>query len=266
MPTAITLRLIPEKSCPLAGESSPAHGWLLTFLQRADQEWSDSLHQPNQTHPYTVAPLYQSGSGLLWERRVRTAVRAGESYALRVTFLEDMRAAWLCGLLAETELPPLGRSPVRLERCPTFTSDDPDVEHCSWSTLTQSEPAAGMRLHFVSPTAFVSQREVLPRAEPERIWGSWRRSWEKYAPVPLENIAMLDEALPLIRRFELSTRDVTIKRGLFVGFVGWMELTWRSGAPEEMRRAACALARLAEFTGTGAKTGLGMGQTRVEIF
>jgi len=44
-----------------------------------------------------------------------------------------------------------------------------------------------------------------------------------------------------------------------------MALEWRKDVPPETRCTAAALAGIADFAGTGAKTMLGLGQTRFTV-
>jgi CRISPR-associated endoribonuclease Cas6 len=269
MPTILTLRLIPYRNGTLVEENAPAQGWFMRLLERADKEWGDMLHAPNQLRPYNLAPLYRQGKGLLWQHRLEREIQQGEEYHLRIALLDDARAAWLCGILPSLELPELGHVPVRLASFPIFGNDNcTDVEHCSWGNLAQTPPTENIELLFETPTAFMSKDDLLPRAEPERFWASWQRSWETFAPEALvqkEQYEDMASHLPLIRGYSLSTETTTLKRGIFIGFTGRMHLVWRQGTPESVRQTAGMLARLAIFCGTGAKTAQGMGQTRVYL-
>lgn len=60
-----------------------------------------------------------------------------------------------------------------------------------------------------------------------------------------------------------ETVSLFLKNDVRVGFVGDLVLRWRPGTPSETRREFAALVGLANFFGTGTKTALGMGQTRV---
>lgn len=101
--------------------------------------------------------------------------------------------------------------------------------------------------------------------EPVRLWEGWRRTWETLAPaLPLGADTLTLDGLQ-ITRYQLRTEVVALKGGLYRGFVGEMALEWRAAVPLETRRAAAALAGIADFFGTGAKTMLGLGQTRFTV-
>jgi hypothetical protein len=189
----------------------------------------------------------------------------------RVALADDDLAAAFCRALPDHlthhGLPKLGSAPCRLlssfALVDTALQDaDHDTLFSSWETLAQAPPYTRLRLVFATPTTFKSQGDLLPRAEPERFWASWQSTWRDLAPFLPENFALLEHELPRISAYQLETRSLSVKGGLFIGFVGWMELAWRPSAPPELRRAAAAVASVSDFFGTGAKTALGMGQTR----
>jgi CRISPR-associated endoribonuclease Cas6 len=102
---------------------------------------------------------------------------------------------------------------------------------------------------------------------------SWLRAWETFAPeseihllqetlLPFMEENTLMEHLPLIQGYTLYTQTLTLKNGIFVGFLGTITLEWRKQTPLELRQSLLALARFSSFCGTGAKTAQGMGQTR----
>lgn len=293
MPSLLRLRLMPRSDVLLRLESGPAHGWFHALIARCDPDWSAALHPPesaapgaepgreSQPPPYTLSPLYLPSDTVAQDdldfgprvlcaetgRRGRTAavIRAGQPVALRLALADDDRARWLCRTLADhAELPPLGNSPCHLMRLPRLAADDPDARHASWATLAAAPPPARLHVSFVTPTAFSHRGESLLLPEPERLLESWRRGWGRAPAMPEGADDIPSDALRLTR-YALRTEPLSLKGGLRIGFVGEIEMTWRKGTPERTRQAVTALAGLADFLGTGAKTALGMGQTRVRF-
>lgn len=161
--------------------------------------------------------------------------------------------------------PRLGTAPCLLARLPRFHLGDPDLLHASWAQLADAPPARRLHLRFETPTFFSHQGEMRLLPEPARLWEGWRRAWEALAPaLPLGAEALTLDGLQ-ITRYQLHTEAVPLKGGLWRGFVGEMALEWRKDVPPETRRTAAALAGIADFTGTGAKTMLGLGQTRCTV-
>ena len=273
MPTLLRLTLELEEPTFLASRQAPAQGWFLKLCQHYHPAISEALHaeQPgekNTQRPYTLSRFYTPSptaeplelytvEGGLPLPCDEGELRRGQRLALRVGLLDDDFAERLRVALPNLTRPPIGRGQCRLAAPPEWL-------YAPWEALTQVPVPERVRLEFATPTAFVSQDELLPRPEPERFLASWRRSWERFAPesIPAPTEELLAQAPPLLSAFELKTIAWPSKQRTCVGFVGWMELTWRRGAPEEARRAAATLATLAAFSGTGARTTTGLGQTR----
>lgn len=295
MPSVLRLRLIPRADVSLPLESGPAHGWFHALIAHTDPEWSAELHPPETPSPdgelesrrkslpppFTLSPLYLPSDTLTQDDRdfgprvlraeggrhgrKATVLRAGQPVALRLGLADDDRARWLCRTLADSaDLPPLGNSPCHLMRLPRLAADDPDARHASWATLAAAPPPARLHVAFVTPTAFSHRGESLLLPEPERLLESWRRAWQR-APALPEGAEEIPPDTLRITRYALHTEPLSLKGGLRIGFVGEMELTWRKDTSAQTRCAVTALAGLADFLGTGAKTALGMGQTRVRF-
>lgn len=192
-------------------------------------------------------------------------ISAGQPLALRVAFTDDERARQFCQRLPAVPIPRLGAAPCLLARVPRLRPDDPDLLHASWAQLADAPPARRLHLRFETPTFFSHQGEMRLLPEPARLWEGWRRSWQALAPaLPVGADTLTLDGLQ-IARYQLRTEAVPLKGGLQRGFVGEMALEWRKDVPPETRRTAAALAGIADFTGTGAKTMLGLGQTRFTV-
>ena len=192
-------------------------------------------------------------------------IRRGEPLALRLSLADDERAQRLLTALPGLSVPLLGGAPCRLARLPRAIDGDPDLLHASWAQLADAPPARRLHLRFETPTFFSHQGEMRLLPEPDRLWEGWRRAWEALAPaLPLGADMLTLDGLQ-ITRYHLQTEAVPLKGGLWRGFVGEMDLEWRKDASPETRRTAAALAGIADFVGTGAKTMLGLGQTRLTV-
>lgn len=238
-----------------------------------DPDWQERLHQANGVRGVSLSPLCDgtSSAPLSEESAAPLAplpsgrIIAGQPLALRVAFADDDRARQFCERLTAVPIPRLGASPCRLMRLPRWHPADPDCLHASWAQLADAPPARRLHLRFETPTFFSHQGEMRLLPEPARLWEGWRRTWEALAPaLPLGADTLTLDGLR-ITRYQLHTEAVTLKGGLWRGFVGEMALEWRASAPPETRRTATALAGIADFFGTGAKTMLGLGQTRFTV-
>lgn len=190
---------------------------------------------------------------------------AGQPLTLRVAFADDEHARRFCLRLPGVLIPRLGAAPCLLARIPRLHPEDPDVLSASWARLADASPVRRLHLRFLTPTFFSHQGEMCLLPDPDRLWNGWRRAWQAHAPaLPLGADALTLDGLR-ITRYQLHTEAVTLKGGLWRGFVGEMALEWHRDVPPETRRTAAALAGIADFTGTGAKTMLGLGQTRCTV-
>jgi CRISPR-associated endoribonuclease Cas6 len=120
-----------------------------------------------------------------------------------------------------------------------------------------------------SPTYFSQNGVHVVVPEPRLIVGSWRRRWNASLPQD-DELAITDElwrdihpAVTLMA-FELCTQPRATGHGRTqTGFAGTMTLRLDNDCPAGVNRAFSALARFAEFCGTGAQTTHGFGATAV---
>lgn len=268
MPTVVRLRLIPEEDVCLRLDRAPAQGWFLALAASYDAAWAAALHRPNERHPYAVSPLYQAGQASLWEadtiRRWLTVDRCtgGRALGLRISLADDTRAAGLLAALPHLALPHLGTAPCRLVRSPTLATDDPDILQVSWASLAAAPAAEMLRVSFETPTAVSHKGGSRAGLTAAHLLESWRDAWA-WAP-ELERPAGLAALTPedlWVDNADLWEDSLLIKNGWREGFVGEIEIRPRA----DTRRVVTALAGVADFFGTGAKTAMGMGQTRVRV-
>ena len=116
------------------------------------------------------------------------------------------------------------------------------------------------------------QRKVAPLPDPELAFTSWWHKWNCMMDyLRRERIPeALRDYLPLlaVARMAGRTERVLLDGSRpFIGFVGEISVKLLAPAamPAELRARLRALARFAEYCGTGAETLRGMGQTRVGI-
>jgi CRISPR-associated endoribonuclease Cas6 len=153
-----------------------------------------------------------------------------------------------------------------------FTVSDRHDETTSYEDLYHSlvanepEPQRQFNLRFVSPTAFSQERIYMPLPIPALMFRSWLERWNEFAPVYLggdELIAYLGGAIALSRH-KLQTVPFRIHKGQVTGFQGEVRLQTLSRIDPLLANVAHLLIQYAEFTGTGIKTRLGMGQTSLK--
>ena len=223
-----------------------------------------------ERRPFTVAPL-RAVSELPKERvesepaaeRPERRLEAGELVTLRIALADVQYAAGLTHAL-EIGLPEGTESGRRFEliAAPSRAEDDPHVAFLPWDVLINAPPEERLALSFVTPTAFSHGDELIPLADPLRLFASWKRAWGDWGGPELDGAEELLKTWPRMQ-YKLQTQLLFLRGGQRPGFVGEMELRWPKSVTPDVRKAASALARGAMFYSTGAKSTMGMGQTRV---
>lgn len=269
MPTLLRLSLLTDTNAPLPLDRAPAQGWFLALVDRVDPDAAVALHAPNAPRTYAVAPLHAPTPAPVAQDFEADAApltlperaRRGEALALRIALADDALARRILDALPRLEMPRLSGAPTRLTRTPSPDDPhDPDILRVPWPALAAAPPATRLQIAFVTPTVFSSQGEDLLLPEPQRLVESWRRAWDAWSggAVPLPDTP----ARLRISRYQLRTEALRLKGGFQRGFVGHLDADMPPDADETQRRALTALAGLANLAGTGARTALGMGQTR----
>ncbi len=136
-----------------------------------------------------------------------------------------------------------------------------------WLELPEPEPVRRFDLHFTTPTAFAQSSNHLPLPVPALMFRSWLERWNHFAPVYLgsdELIAYLSNAIAL-RQHTIKTSSFSLPRGYVNGFNCKVVLQALSRTDPLLANVANLLIHYAQFAGTGIKTRLGMGQTKVKI-
>jgi CRISPR/Cas system endoribonuclease Cas6 (RAMP superfamily) len=274
MPTLLHLHLRSQREALLSSDSAPAQGWFLALLNQIDPEIAEEMHVPDRPRQYAVAPFYlpafegnkneeQEGATLHCPEKVRV----GQEVVLRVGLADEALAQRIVrAVQSGIELPRLAGAPCEWSRgSEERASLKPESQEIPWVALASSPPAQQLRLAFVTPTFFSSKGEDLLFPEPRRLWESWRRSWDTWSQGKLPLPDSTPEGNLRVARYQLQTRALRIKGGLQRGFVGELDLEWTAKATSEERQVLAALATLANLTGTGARTALGLGQTRTTL-
>jgi CRISPR-associated endoribonuclease Cas6 len=138
-----------------------------------------------------------------------------------------------------------------------------------YTAQVANEPDAEKRfdLQFLTPTAFSQGRTYLPLPLPELMFRSWLERWNHFAPVYLggdELIAYLSSVV-VISNHKIQTQSIQIHQGHIKGFTGHVSLQILQRADPLLANVANLLIHYGQYTGTGIKTRLGMGQTEVKF-
>ncbi|NEQ99564.1 MAG: CRISPR system precrRNA processing endoribonuclease RAMP protein Cas6 [Cyanothece sp. SIO2G6] len=183
-----------------------------------------------------------------------------ESYQLVLCGLQESSSRAIAPLDLSEQLDFLGAS---------FTVSDRQDEITSYEKLYHEmvavEPDAQpfLDLQFLTPTSFAQGRAYLPLPVPTLLFRSWIERWNHFAPVYLgsdELVEYLGEAIAL-NRHNIRTHSFKVYKGKMTGFQGTVRLNVMRFADPLLANVANLLAHYAQFSGTGMKTRVGMGQT-----
>lgn len=188
-----------------------------------------------------------------------------EFYQLSLCGLQETASKAIASLNLSPQLEFLGASFEVSDRHDEITSYE-----ALYQTLVAAEPESVKRfdLQFLTPTAFAQDRTFLPLPVPTLMFRSWLERWNHFAPVYLghdELIGYLGGAIALSYH-KIQTHTFRIHQGQATGFKGDITLKVLGHADPLLVNVANLLIHYAQFAGTGIKTRLGMGQSRVKIF
>lgn len=177
-----------------------------------------------------------------------------------------LRAAWLADGFPQQVLASCGQLRIGPVTCAVT---DLALHPASFADLATGPMCVGVRLDFRSPVYFSQNGTRVVAPEPRLIVGSWRRRWNAYAP---EDLAIIDEEWRTVSQslrlteFDLRTRphDTGYGRDRH-GFTGTATLRLDKTATPQTRAQFTALARYAEYSGTGAQTTHSFGATTTAL-
>lgn len=266
MPTAYMLTLRPTAAASVpANLGRGAHAAILRMIAMADGELATWLHEPNSIKPLTVSNILGMEA-----RNGMARITPAHTYGLRVTLLngrlEHLARDWSAGTLGVLEIGQVG---WRVERVTCDPAEHPRANCCSYEALaTTALRAAGhaprqWTLEFTAPVTFRHGSVNEPLPLPTLVFGSLFDKWNAFAPLPLP--AELRETIDAlaVSRFDLHSVALPTKGGaLQIGAVGRCSyaalgtgLAWLAGVD--------LLARFAFYSGVGAGTARGFGQTQL---
>jgi CRISPR-associated endoribonuclease Cas6 len=239
MPVIVELRLRAERvtRTPYVPTTIQLHGLACTLFEGAHSDGHES-----QDKPFSIWPLTPASDGWL------------------------LRAAWLTSGFPQQVLASCGQ----LRLGPVFcTVTDLALHPESFTDIATAPASDGVRLDFRSPSYFSENGRPVVTPDPRLMAGSWYRRWNTRADdnltIPDEDWRALSRSLRLTE-FDLRTesRDTGYGRTR-QGFTGTATLRLDKAAAPETRAQFTALARFAEFSGTGAQTTHGFGATTATL-
>lgn len=237
MPTIIEMRLQP--SWPIQATTRQLHG-----LACAIFEGQESAGHADQQKPFTIWPLTPvPGNG-------------------KPQWL--LRTAWLPARLPASVMTAVGQLRIGHSTCAVT---DVTCQPANHADLASGALARSFQVTFHSPTYFSQNGTDCILPDPRLIVGSWRRRWNASLPdgsqleITDQDWQELHHAVSLTS-FDLHTDRRDSGRGRErPGFTGTAMLQLSKDASPVTLARFGALARFADFCGTGAQTTHGFGAT-----
>jgi CRISPR-associated endoribonuclease Cas6 len=184
-----------------------------------------------------------------------------EFYQLSLCGLQETASKAIASLDLSSGLEFLGAKFEVCDRQDEITSYE---ELYTTLVANEPEPIHRFNLQFITPTAFAQGHNHLPLPLPSLMFRSWLERWNEFAAVYLggdELIAYFESAV-LIRSHQIKTRSFQLPRGYINGFVGNVNLQISYRIDALLVNVANLLIQYSQYSGTGIKTRLGMGQTQ----
>jgi CRISPR-associated endoribonuclease Cas6 len=243
-------------------QSYHAYGLFLALIRQSSPKMADEMHDSDSMKPFTISPLH----GKFQRAGKNLKVIGGYEYSIRLTFLkEDVFAYFMDAALKAASQPLRLESAIfHIDHVVLHHEDSPLCHHQSYQELfTESQPVRKISLQFLSPTAFRSggKRNVL-FPEASLAFGSYLSKWQHFSPIKVdEHMAEFLEQI-IVARYKLSTHILHFNAYQETGFEGDCTFELPADFDEDSLKTINALADFAFYCGTGAKTTMGMGQTR----
>lgn len=240
-----------------------AYAMFMELLRKSTPRLAAELHNPSPLKPFTISPLQgkfqRISKGLL-------KVNAGAECSFRLTFLRgDVFAYFMDAVLKSTGHPLAVSSAIFfIDSVVVDQSESQQCKHQDYEEVFSSAcPSPKISLQFLTPTAFRSggKRNVL-FPEAKLVFNSYFSKWQHFSPIKMVDSLTKYWQDIILARYRCVTRMLDFGTYQETGFQGNCVYELPDFLNEDQVKALNALADFAFYCGTGAKTTMGMGQTR----
>ena len=263
---SIVLTLRPRQSAVLPlGLGRAAQALLLHWVQDVDPALAQALHDDRPVKPYTCSALW-GGRGL---PRGQIQVEPERVYRLRFTTLSSELTSSLLNFLSNPpESVELDRHTFALEGWTADPAGDAWAGQATYQDLAapyllvQKSPSRYVELDFTSPTTFRSGGRNVPIPLPELVFGSLADKWNALSPVAISpEVRRYAAECMAVASYDLRSRAWPFKNALVVGGTGHCRYVM-TVKDRYWMSVVQLLAEWSLFSGVGAQTASGLGQTR----
>lgn len=259
--TSVTLQPLSEATIsPTQGYQT--YAFFLNVMKSSSPLVSAELHGIDGPKPFTISPL----QGKFLRKKDGLVILPDNHYSFRLTFLKsDVFAHFLDGAMKWGSKPvQIGAASFRVNKVDTLPAASPTACFSSFQQIYDNATTdIQIRLEFQSPTAFRSagKRNVL-FPEPATVFIGYLIKWQAFSAIKIDSGINQWLTKAIIARYNLETHMLNFNGYQETGFIGKASFELDKNTPSETVRLINGLADFAFFCGTGAKTTMGMGQTR----
>ncbi len=258
---AVAVRPLQAGSIPLA-HGYHVYALLLNIIRSSDAALAEKLHAGETVKPFTVSTL----TGKMRRNKAQLAISSDTTLYLRYTFLDSaVFSHFMDGALRWGSRPvEIAGLSFSVEEVVTAPRADLSVSFFSYQgILREANATRQIDMEFVTPTVFRSggkRNNIFP--EPALVFGSYWNKWQALSPVKMnDDLNSYFENIN-VTRYQLESGIWDFGSYQEVGYSGACRFEIDRNLPDDKAVLINALASFAQFCGTGAKTTMGMGQTR----
>ncbi|MDD5703108.1 MAG: CRISPR-associated endoribonuclease Cas6 [Dehalococcoidales bacterium] len=260
---SVLLKLKSEnEACISPTQGHHAYALFLNLIRQSNPELSEKLHRSTQAKPFTLSSL----QGKFKHADKSLQMLPDADYSIRLTFLNEETFCHFMDAVYQNE-----NKPLRLESA-VFSVQQLLVnpQDSPWSRCQSFEELIDkaalenkIQLDFASVTTFRSggKRNII-FPEPSVLFSSLLAKWQELSPLKFE--ANFSESFGQIAltSYKLETHILHFNGYQETGFEGKCAFTLGKDLTDAAIKSLNTLADFTFYCGTGAKTTMGMGQTR----
>ena len=262
MPHSVMLTLVPAESREFdISLGQQVHALFLNTIRKVDPVLSRELHDSSVGKPFTVSlPINAK------RRPINRFVAAQECYVRYTVFSDEIWDIFPEIMKKLTDgTTHISNTDVEVVDI-SFTCEENIFGSQTFQEMYETPLASKFQFKFVTPTSFRLQGHSFLLPLPSLMYCGYLRKWNKYS-----NIKFAEDILDnindrlLISKVNLSSQVLQFSRYFQIGFTGQVLLNAANFSKEE-QRILTTLTLFAHFCGTGHKTTMGMGQTRIRLY
>ena len=264
----VKIRPVEEKVVLPYALGREIRAWFYKLLSFSSSDYSDKIHNMKGQKPFTVSLL----EGKRIDKGARMILDSRNLYRIRLTGLTKEIFETIASSLFSFFS--LNKTIVFYDK--RFFIDSlcisPEENHLSlienYRDLEKDLSAKSFTLNFHTPTAFIYGDSTMALPLPYSIFRSYLFKWNTFCPpdchIP-ENFLEIIEKSIFPSRYTLNTKILDMNKFSMVGFTGKCTFSITGRLSFEEIKNILTLVRFSFYSGTGAKTTMGMGQTYPEF-